>query len=275
MKFKHNKKRNTAFLFECMIRELTKTVIQENLERKNKIVNIIKKHFSNNSILSKEMELYKTLNEKNDLNPNLAEKLLFEAKKSYQSLNKEDIFEAQSRLINDINKNLSKKVMSNFVPNYKDLATIYQIFNPDSLSIKARVLLEQDYIKNISLKEEKDNMKPIDKLALKTFINNFNETYSDSLLSEQKELLSKFIVSYQDNGLQLKTHLNEELGRIKNKLKDVIVGSQLKDNKEMVRKTNRVLNMVESYRHKTIDQNMIEAILKVQKLVKEIEVNES
>ena len=118
-------------------------------------------------------------------------------------------------------------------------------------------------------------MKPIDKLALKTFINNFNETYSDSLLSEQKELLSKFIVSYQDNGLQLKTHLNEELGRIKNKLKDVIVGSQLKDNKEMVRKTNRVLNMVESYRHKTIDQNMIEAILKVQKLVKEIEVNES
>ena len=276
MKFKHNKKRNTAFLFECMIRELTKTVIQENLERKSVIVNIIKKHFSNNSILSKEMELYKTLNEKSDLDPTLAEKVLSEAKKSYQGLNKEAIFEAQSRLINDINKRLSKKVMSNFVPNYKDLATIYQIFNPDSLSIKARVLLEQDYIKNISFKKEQDNkMKPIDKLTLKTFINNFNDTYSDSLLSEQKELLSKFIVSYQDNGLQLKTHLNEELGRIKNKLKEVVVGSQLKDNKEMVKKTNRVLNMVESYRHRTIDQDMIEAILKVQKLVKEIEIDES
>jgi len=275
MKFKHNKKRNTAFLFECMIRELTKTVIQENLERKSTIVNIIKKHFSNNSILSKEMELYKTLNEKSDLDPTLAEKVLYEAKKSYQSLSKEAIFEAQSRLINEINKSLSKKVMANFVPNYKDLATIYQIFNPDSLTIKARVLLEQDYIKNISLKKEQNKMKPIDKLTLKTFINNFNDTYSDSLLFEQKELLSKFIVSYQDNGLQLKTHLNEELGRIKNKLKEVVVGSQLKDNKEMVKKTNRVLNMVESYRHRIIDQNMIEAILKVQKLVKEIEIDES
>ena len=34
MKFKHNKKRNTAFLFEALVRELTKTVVIENREKK-------------------------------------------------------------------------------------------------------------------------------------------------------------------------------------------------------------------------------------------------
>ena len=39
-KTKHNKKRNTAFLYEALIREMTKAVVSKNKEQKNKIVDI-------------------------------------------------------------------------------------------------------------------------------------------------------------------------------------------------------------------------------------------
>ena len=39
---KHNKKRNTAFLYESLVKELTKSVVRQLSERKIKIVQIIK-----------------------------------------------------------------------------------------------------------------------------------------------------------------------------------------------------------------------------------------
>ena len=40
MKIKHNKKRNTAFLFETLVRELTKSIVDGNKTRGNKIKTI-------------------------------------------------------------------------------------------------------------------------------------------------------------------------------------------------------------------------------------------
>ena len=35
---KHNKKRNTAFLYECLIKEMTKAVVRGELQKKQQIV---------------------------------------------------------------------------------------------------------------------------------------------------------------------------------------------------------------------------------------------
>ena len=42
MKPKHNKKRNTAFLFEVLVRELTVASLKENNNRKTTVINIKK-----------------------------------------------------------------------------------------------------------------------------------------------------------------------------------------------------------------------------------------
>ena len=42
MKVKHNKKRNTAFLYEALVRELTKAVVEQNVTRSQKIKKILK-----------------------------------------------------------------------------------------------------------------------------------------------------------------------------------------------------------------------------------------
>ena len=41
MRLKHNKKRNTAFVYEALVRELTESVVRNNKNKQNKIVSIL------------------------------------------------------------------------------------------------------------------------------------------------------------------------------------------------------------------------------------------
>ena len=63
MKLKHNKKRNTAFLYETLVKELTKAVVEKDSYKKAKILDTIKEFFSKGSLLRKELELYQAINE--------------------------------------------------------------------------------------------------------------------------------------------------------------------------------------------------------------------
>tara|TARA_Y100001973_G_C5202140_1_gene338688 strand:+ start:1305 stop:2159 length:855 start_codon:yes stop_codon:yes gene_type:complete len=271
MKYKHNKKRNTAFLFESLIREITKSVIAKDSNRKKAILSIVKEHFAKDTILFKELELYKALYKNDDLASGFAEKLLKEVKEEHKRLDSKKIFEAQSKLIRKINTKLTNRVFANFVPNYKNLATIQQIFNAKSLNPRARIILEQDYIKILStqnlMKESK--LKSVDKLTFKTFINKFNDRYSSGLLKEQKTLLKYHVTSFTDHGLELKIFLNEEIGRLKKELGKVILSEEVQSNQNILMKTERVLKIVESFRNREVDDKMIEIILKVQELVSE------
>ena len=76
MRHRHNKKRNTAFLFEAAIRELTKSIVAKDHEKRKKILKILKEHFGKGTLLFKENELYKTLEAGQELDPRMAEKML-------------------------------------------------------------------------------------------------------------------------------------------------------------------------------------------------------
>ena len=87
MKLKHNKKRNTAFLYETLIVELTKATITENNQKRETILNILNKYFKNGKVLRQELELYNAINETQDLESKMAEKLILEAKRQYAFFN--------------------------------------------------------------------------------------------------------------------------------------------------------------------------------------------
>ena len=80
MKQKHNKKRNTAFIYESLIKEITKSIIQKNDKNKIRTLKILKKYFSPNSVLKKELEIYQSLYENCSLDKDACEKILREAK---------------------------------------------------------------------------------------------------------------------------------------------------------------------------------------------------
>lgn len=275
MKLRHNKKRNTAFLFETLSRELTKAIVNRDMQNKRKVLSIIKEHFGKDKEIAKELELYKSIIESKNLDSYSAEKIIFESKKQYDNLDKQKIFNEQSNLINKINKELSGDTFSNFVPNYKNLASLYQIFNTE-MSPKKKVLLEGEIVNYMSAKNpirENTNQVPSDKLVLKTFISNFNDVYSKTLCKEQQELLNKYITSFVDNGIELKLFLNEEIGRLKSVIGGSLKAKDISTQEPIYEKTTKVLKAIDNFKEKDIDSNMIEKILKIQNLASELTNN--
>jgi hypothetical protein len=273
-KIRHNKKRNTAFLYESLIVELTKAIVAQNMERKNNIVNVITGYFAPSTNMCKDLNFYKTLNETNELDPYTAEKLIYEVKKDRSKLiDEKQLFNEQTKLINLINKRLSKNIYLNFVPGYKSLATISQIFNSD-ISTKNRVLLEKELMQKLTAKykpETEEEIIQIDNLVFSKFTEKFNNKYGASLLDEQRQLLSKYVFSFADNTTEFKAHLNEEVSRLKSCLHDSLRTSEIQADAHMLESTKKVIAMMESFKERELSRNDIQKILEIQQLVSEIE----
>lgn len=275
MRLKHNKKRNTAFVYEALVRELTESVVRNNKNKQNKIVSIIKDHFAGDSILKEELELYKSIYESKQITKNTAEKIVVEVKGRHDSLDKKKLFQEQSALINKINRTLSSKVYNNFVPNYKTIASVYSIFQ-DSLPVKDRVLLEENIVEEMSssVEDSKDRQQPIDSLVFNTFVNKFNEEYSTSLNENQKNVLGKYISSFSDNGLDLKLYLNEEIGSLKDQIKNLKTKDSFLKNEDLVSKVDKVYGILDNLKENKIDTQTLEIVLSTQSLLEEITEND-
>ncbi len=271
-KIKHNKKRNTIFLYEALVRELTRATVEKDQERRETILNIVKEHFNKNTTMGREVRIYKNILETKDAKTNIAEKILSESKIEYSVLNKKQIFTEQSQMISKINKELSKDVFNTFVPNYKNLATLHQVFNNLDLSAKERVLLEEEALILMSEAKEEINqkeLKHIDNLVFKSFVERFNNEYG-GLLEEQKTLLSRFIASGIGNDLEFQIYLNTEIGRLKEELSTAKDSKEFVEDKDMAEKANQVLGLLEAFSQKPLEDKDLKKILKIQELAREI-----
>ena len=205
MKTKHNKKRNTAFIFEALVRELTKSVLAKDYKRASSIRSILKESFAKTKALRKELDCYKALCEADNLDGYTAEKLVYQTKVEHGNINQKQLFVEQSAMIRRINHEVGNDVFSAFVPNYRALATISQIFS-DQTPVKKKVLMERTVLENLTQKDEdreESELKPIDDLVIKSFTKKYNSQYSD-LLPEQKGLLNRHILSIRDGGVDFR-----------------------------------------------------------------------
>ena len=270
---KHNKKRNTAFLYECLIRELTKAIVQENKSKQTKVKDLLREFFLKGKALKAELDIYKSLMETKDVDEDFSRRLLHESKLDFTKLDRKEVFNEQTSLINKINKALGAATFANFVPNYKDLATLGLFFQNDNLKAKKRMMLETKMVSFLTRKEQNHTeMKPVDQLEFKMFVKRFNQTYQHSLLKEQKELLSNFIVSFSDNGLGLKSYLNDEIGRLKESVTNEIVEGS---NSALNENFKKVKAKLDSYTKTPLTQEIVEEIFYIQDLLAEVKRNVS
>ena len=269
MKHRHNKKRNTAFLFEILIKELTRSIIKEDLKNKKIILSLIKENLNKESVLGKELQLYKSIIDSSSVSKNIAEKIVSEVKRRYSLLDQKEVFRKQSAVIKKINKLLPKDIYNNYVPQYKKIASISQYLN-ENLGAKEKVFLEERVISFMTsetkLAEDK-NRYSTDKLVYTKFVENFNDIYGESLIEEQKELLNKYITSLDDNGLEMKIFLNEEIARLKNAL--VSIAESPSYDEKTKDKLNEVFSSMDNFRQKEINTEMLGSMLKIQNLIHE------
>jgi len=270
MKVKHNKKRNTAFLYEALVRELTKSVVSNNSARSKIVKTILKEHFRSGKVLFSELGCFTALTDRSSLDRYTAEKMIFRAKSEYDDLDPQEIFKEQSAVIKKVNTELGKEVFNNFVPDYKSYATLAQIFGT-KMPVKNRVIMEQKIIETLtSSEEEQEEMQPIDDLVVKSFTERFNEEYTE-LLPEQKELLNRFIVSFNESEADFKLYAGKELKRIQEGVQASLELPDVKEDEEMVENTKKVLDEISKFNVANLGEQQILKILKLQKLAREYE----
>ncbi len=268
MKTKHNKKRNTAFLFESLVRELTKSIVFSDQTKTQKIKKVIKEYFSKNSALARELDCFKALSDTRELDTYTAEKLIFQAKKEHESIDQQQVFTEQSQLIKSINTELSSDVYGNFIPNYRSYATIAQVFSKKT-PIKSKVLMERQILKSMtSSVESKEELKTIDTLVLKTFTTSFNEKY-DNLLPEQKNLLNRFMTLNESSRPDFSIYLLEELKRLEQCVTESLETSDVKNDELMQEATVKVLEKLRDITISSISEKSLMTVLKIQNLVRE------
>jgi len=270
MKPKHNKKRNTAFLFEALVREMTKAVVRGDKKRKKRVLKVIKEHFTKGKPLYKDLQLYKSIYETKNVDHLTAAKIVVECRNEHRRLDKKEVFKHQSFLISEVNKTVSPRVYNNFVPNYRALATIAQLFNDDT-SAKSRVLLENKLIEKMTTPQKPPlEKKGLDDFTFKQYVKTFNKEYS-TLLAEQKMVLGLFI----NDQVSLVSFLNEEVGR----LRDALIGGlhieEIKEDAVMMENTKRIIKILNDVKNKKLSEQTIIDILKIQKLVSEIQSNDN
>lgn len=271
MKFRHNKKRNPAFIFEALTREFAKAKLHKDQEKLNRVKRVMQEVFNKDGLLYKQLRLYKALTETRDVDYLTAEKIIAEVHRVFSTFDQKALYDEQTSAIHKINHELAPTVFNHYVSNYKSLASAYQMFNDDTIGVKDRVLLERKIIQEmVSPSVDQKEEEPVDELVVKMFIKKFNNTFGN-LMTEQKTLISKYMGSLEDDDTELKIFVNEELERLKEELKENMGIEEFQADDSMKSKAGQVYNLLEGFRSKRILQKEdLVFILKTQQLVKEI-----
>ena len=271
MKFRHNKKRNPAFIFEALTREFAKAKLHKDQEKLNRVKRVMQEVFNKDGLLYKQLRLYKALTETRDVDYITAEKIIAEVHRVFSTFDKKALYDEQTTAIHKINHELAPTVFNHYVSNYKSLASAYQMFNDNTIGVKDRVLLERKIIQEmVSPSVDQKEEEPVDELVVKMFIKKFNNTFGN-LMTEQKTLISKYMGSLEDDDTELKIFVNEELERLKEELKENMGIEEFQADDSMKSKAGQVYSLLEGFRNKrTLQKNDLVFILKTQQLVKEI-----
>ena len=118
---KHSKYKNTAILFEMLVRKLTSETLTSD---KTVTVDIIKKYFGKNTALSKELQLYNSLIKEKINTEAQALDFIRTVKNSHNNLNKSLLRRQRYNLVKEISESFDfQKVSKIRINNYKELST--------------------------------------------------------------------------------------------------------------------------------------------------------
>ncbi len=281
MKVKHSKFKNTAILFELLVKQITQEVLSNST--KNLSEKIIKEFFNSKKELAKELRLYNWIMKERFSSNDDAKLFLSEVIEERKKLDESKLAKEKYNLIRTIKESYElEKFLSSNLQNYKLLASIYKVFESKTHGIKVEIrefidsnntILEHITNKK-QTKKSQDNLyeefkKQSEDLRLLTYkllIENFNSKYSN-LDDSQKSLLREFINNVSNTSTFSK-FINEEA---KKALSSLI--SESKDISDKVTKI-KISEMIKLYKSdkflKENSEKQVSVLMLTFELLKEI-----
>ena len=276
-KLKHSKYKNTAILFEMLVRKLTSETLSSN---KTVTADLIKKYFGKNTELSKELYLYNTLLKEQFKSEAQGLDYIRTVKLSYAKLNQSALKRQRYNLVKEISEKFIFANMSKMhITNYKVLASVYMLFEYDETDnvkqlLECKNVILQNNLITSRVKVIKDPLmeqyeaqpKDIRLLTYKLLVDKFNDKYA-GLDNSQKQLLNKYIVNVNDTEA-LKEYIQTVIPTIKIQLSEHVKHITDKVTKIKVEKLSEMLCTVENM--KTIKESHVLSLLRYFDLIREL-----
>jgi len=273
---KHSKYRNTGILFELLVRQIAADTLNN---KDSKATAIIKKHFSKNTELAKELKLYQSAIKESFNSEYKAGEFLNIILKERAKLTETTLTKQKYNLIKDIKKNF---VLEDFfkyrVSNYKENASIYKLFeyknsdNPKQYVECKSTLMEHltgksknsDKIVKTINEDYTKQPKEVRLLAWKMLVENFNNKYTN-LSSKQRSILKEYIESV-DNSEKLKNFVVREANQLQKSLKSI----KITDKVTRI-KVNEVITLASKLKSsKVITESQVLSLLRYYELYDEL-----
>jgi len=273
-KIKHAKVKNTGLIFELLVRQVASDTMNN---RNSKALGIIKRNFSKNSELSKELKLYRSLHEEKFDSQKKAEMFLEAVLRTKHAINESAIKREKYNLIKDIRSHYNiDEFFASRVSNYKLHASIYKLFefiesdDPKEYVNNRFAMMEHICTKTTTVSATPTlatENKDIRILASKLIVDKFNEKYA-TLNESQKRLLREYINNVT-NSATLKqfviseaTMLRQNLNKIKTTVPSKVIRIKL----------NEVANLLTTMsRRNVIEDKDILTMLRYYELVDELQ----
>ena len=282
-KIKHSKFKNTGFLFELLVRQITSEVMSSS---KSVAEKLLKEHFNSKQELSKELKLYQYLINEKYNSESKAEQFINTILEARKKIDEKKLTKEKYNLIKEIKEtyNLDEFIKSP-ISNYKTLASIYKIFEtvitdtqyePTDI-VSARFTIAENIInssiqnKDVKLKDavleeyrkQDDDLRAV---SYKLLVESFNNKYSN-LTNDQKGLLREYINNINNTG-KLSEYVSTEVTKLVEGLKEV--GSKISDKVTKIKLAETIANIRKIKSVKKIKEQHLSAMMMTYELLAEL-----
>jgi hypothetical protein len=282
-KIKHSKFKNTGFIFELLVRQITSEIMSAN---KSVAEKILKEHFNSKKELSKELKLYQYLINEKYNSESKAEKFIDTILEARKRLDETKLTREKYNLIKEIKDtyNLDEFIKSP-ISNYKTLASIYKIFEVASTNeqydptdiVSSRFTITESIInssiqnkdaklKDLVMEEYKKQDEDLRAVSYKLLVESFNSKYKN-LTNDQKGLLREYINNINNTG-KLNEYVSNEVTKLITGLKEV--GSKITDKVTQIKLAETISNIRKVKSVKKIKEQHLSALMMTYELLSEL-----
>lgn len=227
---KTSKFKNTIFLYEILVRQITDDIINERGDNSYKTV---KKFFGSNNALVDELNLYNVLIKEKFDSENRALDFLNSVIKSRKRLNNKELKNKKYNLVKEVKeKHDLDQLTKTRVPDYKLYSSIYKLFEYDEVDDPVDISRAKNYVLNHLLRNNNedgqknkisDYFKKVGsetaQMVYEIMVDKFNNKYKN-LLPEQKEILKEYITNTINSNDYI-SYFKNKAEKFTNKIKNI------------------------------------------------------
>jgi hypothetical protein len=282
-RIKHSKFKNTGFIFELLVRQITAEIMSSDKPVAEKI---LKEHFNSKKELSKELKLYQYLINEKYNSETKAEKFIDTICEARKRLDESKLIKEKYNLIKQIRETYNiDEFINSPVSNYKALASIYKVFEVTTTNeqyeptdiVSSRFTIAETIInssiqnkdvklKDVVMEEYKKQDDDLRAISYKFLVENFNTKYKN-LTVDQKSLLREYINNINNTG-KLNEYIGKSITKLIIQLKEV--GKTIPDKVTKIKLAETISNIRKVKSVKKIKEEHLSALMMSYELLKEL-----